>query len=122
MQETIREGMHLRVLHGQAERLRTVALLGDEKINTRSVARHKGTSRVPTQRQVRKTLAFATSHVSRGSMSWFSVVPYNFCRAHGSLRMKDERGCHPRTPAMASGLTRRIWATREWLLSPMRGG
>ena len=44
-------------------------------------------------------------------MSWLAVVQYNFCRAHGSLRRKDERGFHYRTPAMASGLTYRIWST-----------
>ena len=38
-------------------------------------------------------------------MSGLSVVQYNFCRAHGSLRIKDDRGFHHRTPAMASGLT-----------------
>jgi hypothetical protein len=36
--------------------------------------------------------------------------------------MKDASGLHHRTPAMASGLTDRIWSTREWLLSPSLGG
>jgi hypothetical protein len=38
------------------------------------------------------------------------------------LRIKDENGVYHRTPAMASGLTHRIWSTREWLLSPILGG
>jgi hypothetical protein len=50
------------------------------------------------------------------------LIPDNFCRAHGNLRIKDERGFHHRTPAMASGLTDRIWSTRAWLLSPILGG
>jgi hypothetical protein len=45
-------------------------------------------------------------------MSWLSVVQYNFCRAHGSLKIKDESGVHHRTPAMASGLTNRIWSLK----------
>jgi IS1 family transposase len=120
--EKISEGIHLRVRRGKLELLRTLSLLGYEKLNTSSVERQNGTSRLHNQRKVRKTLAFSKSHLYHGWMSWLSVVQYNFCRSHGSLRMKDERGFHHRTPAMASGLTRRIWSTRDWLLSPILGG
>jgi IS1 family transposase len=116
------DGMHLKVMRGKAQLLHMVSLLGYEKINTSSVERHNGTSRLHNQRKVRKTLAFSQSHVYHGWMSWLSVVQYNFCRAHRSLRVKDERGFRHRTPAMASGLTNRIWSTREWLLSPVLGG
>jgi len=92
------------------------------KINTSSVERHNGTSRWRNQRKVRKTLAFSKSSLYHGWMSWLSVVQYNFCRVHGSLRSKDKNGFHQRTPAMASGLTDRIWSTRDWLLSPGLGG
>jgi IS1 family transposase/transposase-like protein len=120
--EQISDGIHLRVIRGKAQLLRTLSLLGYEKINTSSVERQNGTSRLHNQRKVRKTLAFSKSHLYHGWMSWLSVVQYNFCRAHGSLRMKDASGFHHRTPAMASGLTHRIWSTREWLLSPVLGG
>jgi IS1 family transposase/transposase-like protein len=120
--EQISDGIHLRVIRGKAQLLRTLSLLGYEKINTSSVERQNGTSRLHNQRKVRKTLAFSKSHLDHGWMSWLSVVQYNFCRAHGSLRIQDERGFHHRTPAMASGLTNRIWSTREWLLSPILGG
>jgi hypothetical protein len=116
------DGIHLKVIRGKAQLLRTLSLLGYEKINTSSIERHNGTSRLHNQRKVRKTLAFSKSRLYHGWMSWLSVVQYNFCRAHGSLKMKDERGIHHRTPAMASGLTNRIWSTREWLLSPVLGG
>jgi len=115
-------GIHLKVIRGKSEFLRTLSLLGYEKINTSSVERQNGTSRLHNQRKVRKTLAFSKSHLYHGWMSWLSVVQYNFCRAHGSLRIKDENGFHHRTPAMASGLTNRIWSTRDWLLSPVLGG
>jgi IS1 family transposase/transposase-like protein len=116
------DGIHLKVIRGKAKLLHTLSLLGYEKINTSSVERQNGTSRLHNQRKVRKTLAFSKSHWYHGWMSWLSVVQYNFCRAHGSLRIKDERGFHHRTPAIASGLTDRIWSTREWLLSPILGG
>ena len=120
--EQARDGIHLRVIRGKAQLLHTLSLLGYEKINTSSVERQNGTSRLHNQRKVRRTLAFSKSHLYHGWMSGLSVVQYNFCRAHGSLRIKDERGFHHRTPAMASGLTDRIWSTREWLLSPILGG
>jgi hypothetical protein len=120
--EQARDGIHLRVIRGKAQLLHTLSLLGYEKINTTRVERQNGTNRLHNQRNVRKTLAFSKSHLYHGWMSWLSVVQYNFCRAHGSLRIKDERGFHHRTPAMASGLTDRIWSTREWLLSPILGG
>jgi hypothetical protein len=116
------DGIHLKVIHGKVQLLHTLSLLGYEKINTSSGERHNGTSRLHNQRKVRKTLAFSKSHLYHGWMSWLSVVQYNFCRAHGSLRMKDASGMHHRTPAMASGLTHRIWSTRDWLLSPVLGG
>jgi IS1 family transposase/transposase-like protein len=116
------DGIHLKVIRGKAQLLHTLSLLGYEKINTSSVERLNGTSRLHNQRKVRKTLAFSKSHLYHGWMSWLSVVQYNFCRVHGSLRMKDASGFHHRTPAMASGLTNRIWSTRDWLLSPVLGG
>jgi len=116
------DGIHLKVIRGKAKLLHTLSLLGYEKINTSSIERQNGTSRLHNQRKVRKTLAFSKSHLYHGWMSWLSVVQYNFCRAHGSLRIKDERGIHHRTPAMAAGLTNRILLTREWLLSPILGG
>ena len=120
--EKINDGIHLKVIRGKAKVLHTLSLLGYNKINTSSIERHNGTSRLHNQRKVRKTLAFSKSHLYHGWMSWLSVVQYNFCRAHGSLRFKDENGFHHRTPAMASGLTERIWSTNEWLLSPVLGG
>ena len=120
--EKLSDGIHLKVIRGKAQLLHTLSLLGYEKINTSRVERHNGTSRLHNQRKVRKTLAFSKSHLYHGWMSGLSVVQYNFCRPHGSLRIKDERGFHHRTPAMAAGLTNRIWSTRDWLLSPILGG
>jgi hypothetical protein len=114
--------MHLTGMRGKAKLLHTLSLLGYEKINSSRIECHNGTSRLHNQRKVRKTLACSTSHLSHGGMSWVSVAQYNCCRTHSSLRGKDESGIHHRTPAMASGLTDRVWSTRDWLLSPVLGG
>ena len=116
------EGITLKVLRGKARLEHVLALLGYKQINTSVVERHNGTSRLHNQRKVRRTLAFSKSSRYHRWMSWLSVVQYNFCRAHGSLRIKDDTGVHHRTPAMAAGLTDRIWATRAWLLTPVLGG
>jgi IS1 family transposase len=116
------DGIHLKVVRGKAQLQHTLSLLGYDKINTSVVERHNGTSRLHNQRKVRKTLAFSKSSRYHRWMSWLSVVQYNFCRAHGSLRIKDESRIHHRTPAMAAGLADRIWATRDWLLTPVLGG
>ncbi len=114
--------MHLKVIRGKATLQHVLSLLGYEKINTSVVARQNGTSRLHNQRTGRKTLAFSTSSRYHRWMSWLSVVQYNLCRAHGSVRIKDETRVHHRTPAMAVGLTDRIWATRDWLRTPVLGG
>ncbi len=116
------DGIHLKVIRGKAHLQHVLSLLGYEKINTSVVERHNGTSRLHNQRKVRKTLAFSKSGRYHRWMRWLSVVQYNFCRAHSSLRLKDEGRVHHRTPAMAAGLTERIWATRDWLLTPVLGG
>jgi IS1 family transposase len=113
------DGIHLKVIRGKAQLQHTLSLLGYNKINTSVVERHNGTSRLHNQRKVRKTLAFSKSSRYHRWMSWLSVVQYNFCRAHGSLRIKDETRIQHRTPAMAAGLADRIWATRDWLLMPV---
>lgn len=116
------DGIHLKVIRGKAKLEHTLSLLGYNKSNTSVVERQNGTSRLHNQRKVRKTLAFSKSSRYHRWMSWLSVVQYNFCRPHGSLRIKDETRIHPRTPAMAAGLTDRIWVTQDWLLTPVLGG
>jgi IS1 family transposase len=120
--ENASDGMHLKVIRGKAQRQHVLSLRGYEKMNTRVVERHHGTSRRHNQRKGRKTLAFSKSSRYHRWMSWLSVVQDNFCRAHGSLRLKDAGRVHHRTPAMAAGLTDCLWATRDWLLTPVLGG
>jgi IS1 family transposase len=46
------DDIHLKVVRGKAQLLRTLSLLGYEKINTSSIERHNGTSRLHNQRKV----------------------------------------------------------------------
>ena len=47
------EGIHLKVIRGKAQLQHVLSLLGYQKINTSSVERHNGTSRLHNQRKVR---------------------------------------------------------------------
>jgi len=110
--------VEVRAVYGKAKLAHTLYLLGYKQINTSAVERHNGTSRLRNQRQTRKTLAFSKSLRYHRWMSWLSVGLYNFCRAHGSLRIKEADRAIQRSPAMAEGLTEHIWTIREWLLTP----
>ena len=114
--------VEVRVVYGKAKLAHTLYLLGYKQINTSVVERHNGTSRLRNQRQTRKTLAFSKALRYHRWMSWLSVGLYNFCRAHGSLRIKEADRVMQRSPAMAEGLTDHIWTIREWLLTPALGG
>lgn len=116
------EGVEVRVVHGKVRLEHVLYLLGYKQINTSVVERHNGTSRLRNQRKVRKTLAFSKAKRYHRWMSWLSVGLYNFCGPHSSLKIRQENQVTYRTPAMAAGLTDRIWSTREWLLRPVFGG
>jgi hypothetical protein len=116
------ERVDVRALYGKARLKRVLSLLGYQHINTSVVERHNGTSRLRNRRKVRKTLTFSKAKRYYRWMSWLSVTLYNFCRAHGSLKVKQDAQVHHRSPAMAAGLVDHIWTTREWLLYPILGG
>ena len=113
--------LDVRALHGKAHLQHVLAVLGYKQINTSVVERHNGTSRLRNQRKVRKTLAFSKANRYHRWMSWLSVGLYNFCRAHESLKIKQDTRVQHRSPTIAAGLTDRIWATHEWLLCPLFG-
>lgn len=88
-------------------------------VNTSFVERHNGTDRNRCSRKVRKTYGFSKDwdvHRAATALSYFS---YNFCWPVRTLRVKGEGGrWQPRTPAMAAGLTDRMWSLNEWLTYP----
>jgi IS1 family transposase len=116
------ERVEVRVVHGKARLKHVLYLLGYKVINTSVVERQNGTSRLRNQRKVRKTLAFSKAPRYHRWMSWLAVGLYNFCRAHSSLKLKQEVQVVHRSPAMAAKLTDHIWSTWEWLLSPVLEG
>jgi hypothetical protein len=107
---------------GKARLQHVLYLLGYNVINTSVGERHNGTSRLRTQRKVRKTLAFAKATRYHRWMRWLAVGWYNFCHAHRSLQIQSEGPVSHQTPAMAAPLADHIWSTREWLRCPVLGG
>ena len=115
------ERVEVRALYGKARLKHVLSLLGYKVVKTSVVERHNGTSRLRTQRKVRKTLAFSKATRYHRWMRWLAVGLYNVCHAHRSLRIKHEGQVAHRSPAMAAKLTDHIWSTREWLLCPVLG-
>lgn len=116
------ERIDVRALYGKARLKHVLSVLGYQHINTSAVERHNGTSRLRNRRKVRKTLTFSKAKRYHRWMSWLSATLYNFCRAHGSLKGKQEEQVYHRSPAMVAKLADRIWSVREWLLSPILEG
>lgn len=77
-----------------------------ERICTSIVERSNLSTRMGLRRFTRLTNAFSKKweHHWAAVACWFAF--YNFCRSHKSLRM---------TPAMAAGITNRVWSVRELL-------
>ncbi|MEM9092290.1 MAG: hypothetical protein AAGC93_26600 [Cyanobacteria bacterium P01_F01_bin.53] len=92
--------------------------------NTSTVEWSNGTARRMNAHQVRRSLAFAHRHRTRQSLAWWSATVYNWVREHCSLRLSlavpEGRKCYQqRTPAMAIGLTERIWTEADILRTPV---
>jgi hypothetical protein len=69
----------------------------------------------------RRTWSIAHSRESlRWSLEWGRAY-YHFVRPHHSLTLRHPSGriCQRRTPAMAAGLTRKIWAVQDLLCLPL---
>lgn len=84
-------------------------LVGDvapEKISTCFVERQNLTMRTNIKRFVRKTNAHSKKLDNHGCSVALHFMYYNFCRIHSSLRI---------TPAMAAGVTDRVWEIEELL-------
>jgi hypothetical protein len=107
-------GVKLRVIFGDRDKV--LELLGK---STAYVERTHLTMRLFNGRLTRKTLAFSKGlKMYRASAAWEDLV-YNFARPLETLRVAvsddHKRRWQPRTPAMAAGLTDRIWSVKELL-------
>ena len=86
------------------EKLDRWGLPDHSKICTSYVERNNWTIRCSVRRFTRLTNAFSRKleNLQASVSLWFAY--YNFCRVHGSLKV---------TPAMAAGITDRIWELKE---------
>jgi len=89
-------------------------------INTSFLERHNGTDRHRNSRKVRRTYRFSKDWEIHAAAGYFSYYNYNFCWCVRTLRIRGEDGrWQRRTPAMAAGLTDRVWSLEEWLSYPV---
>jgi hypothetical protein len=90
-----------------------------DRVSTSYLERHNGTDRHRNTRQARKTYRFSKEWEMHESVSTFTHYSDNFCWPVRALRAKDAEGrWRPRTPALAAGLTDRVWPLAEWLALP----
>jgi IS1 family transposase len=107
--------------NGRVVRVEPRAVFGamPERVQTSYVERHNGTDRGRNARKARKTYRFSKEWGMHESVSTFVHYSYNFCWPVRTLRRQDSEGrWQPRTPAMAAGLTDRVWPLAEWLSLP----
>jgi IS1 family transposase len=110
-----------RVIFGKRKRiLQRLADTPSKTINTAFVERSNTDWRLWDAHLCRKSLTFAKS--LRWLAAKFAIVVsmYDFVRPHESLsRDPDNRKFIPKTPAMAAGVTDRLWSLKELLCLPM---
>jgi IS1 family transposase len=83
----------------------------DEYISTSYMERWNLTLRMQNRRFTRLTNAFSKKFEMHRHMIAITVVFYNFCKTHGSLKGK--------TPAMVAGLTDYVWTPSDMLALDM---
>jgi len=81
----------------------------EQFISTSYVERHNLTMRMQMRRFTRLTNAFSKKLENLKAMLALYFAHYNFVRIHGTLRV---------TPAMAAGITNRLWTVEDLLEEP----
>jgi len=95
-------------------------------INTAFIERQNGTDRHRNARKTRRTYRFSKDWQVHEAVTHFTLYTYNFCWCVRTLAERiqtadDQRTYRQRTPAMAAGLTDRVWPLEEWLRYPIAG-
>ncbi len=114
----------VRLAHGTWRRVeRELLRLSYRKPNTSAIERRNGTARRMDACSVRKSLSFARTPETREARGAWGMTVYNWGRENRSLRQplpqpQGRRKYERRSPAMAAGLTDRIWSIPELLLYP----
>lgn len=111
-------GIEERVVFGDEAAVRAALKQSSasRKINTAFVERHNGTDRHRNARKVRRSYCFSKDWEIHELVTYFTYYTYNFCWPVRTLRQKVGAGrWQARTPAMAAGLTDRVWSLVEWI-------
>ena len=88
-------------------------------INTSFIERQNATDRHHNARKSRKTYRFSKDWRFHEAATYFTMYSYNFCWPVRTLREPIGEGhWRRRTPAMAAGLTDRVWSLSEWISRP----
>ncbi len=103
-----------KLVHGNLQQIYEIihqTQVGLGKINTAFIERLNGTFRSRMPNFVRRTRRLAGTTVRLETEMFWSGVVYNFCTIHTTLEG---------TPAMAAGLTEKVWSVAEllWLRLP----
>ncbi len=85
-----------------------------ELVSTSHVERQNLTMRMQMGRFPRRTNAFSKKLQNHIHATALYFMYYNFCRPHQTLT-KQAKGVH-RTPAMAAGLTDRVWTVTDLMM------
>jgi transposase-like protein len=101
-----------RAVHGEADRIEKAreASSGQGVINTAYIERLNGTFRERLGTLARRTRALARATKTLEAGMWLVGTVHNFRSPHASLRRMEGLGVRLRTPAMAAGITRRVWS------------
>ncbi len=88
-------------------------------INTSFIERQNATDRHHNARKSRRTYRFSKDWRFHEAATYFTMYSYNFCWPVRTLREPIGEGhWRRRTPAMAAGLTDRVWSISEWISRP----
>ena len=120
-------GVKHRVVFGTLAALQQVLAVCGWQINTAFVERVNLTIRQHVAAVGRRVTTLCKGEAGLGQQLVLYQVYYNFCLPHTSLRLPlphpepthgkgSAKTWRPRTPAMAAGLTDRVWTLREVLL------
>lgn len=126
----VREGKKLKTVnicytHGTTGRIKLeLERLGHNTPNTSAVERQNGTARQHTPHMHRKGLAFAHKKITRVGLAELVRLDYNWVKTCRSLKVKlpekvGRQEYLKRTPAMAMGLTDRVFTLGELLATPI---
>jgi hypothetical protein len=114
-------GIERRTVHGGAAAIRAAvqATASGSDLNTAFVERLNATFRARLVPLVRRGRAICRTVAHLDAALWLAGTAYNFCWVHESLRRPAAPGSgrkwRERTPAMAAGLTERVWTMTDLL-------